>query len=490
MRLLTLTIGLAACPFAATTAAQEPAQPSAASQGNAAAELGRAFLDQINSVRPSRDFVAARFTTRALQAENADKRAVALDVLARRSGGLELLSSSQPSARIVEMVVRTRTGARTGRIVLFASTQEPGKISDIYVFGARDPDKAMADKFPASALSNDEAVRAVQRRLDNLTSEGFFSGTVLIARGDKVLLREARGFADAATQTENRIDTRFNIASMGKMWTAAIVLRLAEQRMLSLDDTVAKWVPEYPHPQAAQTMSLAALLQHTAGVGPWDGHAADTPRTSAQAAATMAAPPSSPGRFSYSNAGYVLLAAAAERATGMSYEELVQRYIFDAAGMTQSGLWPVSAIVPNRARGYLRPADDPLGFGERHANEQYLGYGPDGSGGAFSTIDDLFKFHRALANGTILTPASFARMQNQTVPMTGAPRPSEYGLGLRIERCAGQPMLGHAGGGAGSGVSSTSYVSPDGSWTIIVLGNVDPEPETLAFDICELVNRG
>jgi len=475
------------------TPVQAPARPQApavaAGDETGAEQLSRALLRQLNAPGSSREFVERNFTERALKAESAAERAAVFDRLAGLSGGFDLVAIARPTPSMTEMTVRSRRGARAGRIVVFFSSRDAGKISNVFVLPTRDPAKAEADRFPAGPVSDRQLVSAVTRRIDNLTDEDLFSGAVLVARGDKILLQEARGFADAATGTANSVDTRFNVGSMSKMWTAVIVLRLVEQGVLSLDDTVAKWVPEYPHAEAAGQMRLAALLQHTAGVGEWDVRADKTPRSHAEAAAGMAAPPTQPDRFAYSNAGYVLLAAAAERATGEGYDQLLQRLVFQPAGMAQSGLWPVTAIVPNRARGYLRPQSDPLGFGERQANEQYLGYAGDASGGAYSTLGDLFKFHRALANGTLVSAATFARMQDNALTMAGAPRPMSYGLGLRLESCSGRPMIGHAGGGAGSGVSAASYASPDGSWTVIVLGNVDPEPDALAFDICRLVNQ-
>lgn len=163
----------------------------------------------------------------------------------------------------------------------------------------------------------------------------------------------------------------------------------------------------------------------------------------------MIAEPGEPDkRFNYSNAGYVLLGAAAEKASGLSYEELVEQFVFKPAGMKSSGFWPVTAVVRNRATGYLRPKDDPLGFGPKFSNEQFLGYAGNASGGAYSTVDDLFAFHRALASGTLLKPEIVKTMVNSSIEFAGSPRPWRYGLGLRLEDCAGVATLGHGGGGA------------------------------------------
>ncbi len=81
-------------------------------------------------------------------------------------------------------------------------------------------------------------------------------------------------------------------------------------------------------------------------------------------------------------------------------------------------------------------------------------------------------------------------MKSESVEFPGTQRPSRYGLGLTLTDCAGVPTLGHGGGGPNSGVSSVTYASLDGEWTVVVLSNYDPPAaEDLGFDICELVHR-
>jgi CubicO group peptidase (beta-lactamase class C family) len=436
------------------------------------------------------DYIAANFAQASLTRESAASRAAPLDRLKANSGGLSSVKLLQQSERAIEMIVVTRDGSKFAKLVMFTSGKEPGKVSNLFILPARDPQRAADDAFPDNPVSDAEIVRLVNRRLDRLAEEDGFSGTVLIAHRDRVILREARGMADAVWQVPNRITTRFNIASVGKMWTATLLLKLAEQGRLSLDDPLARWVPAFPYREAAQKITLRMLLQHHGGLAEWDGRTAG-PLTPSAAAATMHAPAAMAGTaFSYSNAGYVLLAAAAEAASGEKFDQLVQRLVFEPAGMASSGYWPVTAVVPDRATGYLRPADDPLGFGPKFSNEQFLGFVGDASGGGYSTVDDMLAFHRALANGRLLSPAGAASMVARSVEFPGAPRPSRYGLGLRLTDCAGAPTLGHGGGGPNSGVSASSYASLSGEWTIIVLGNMDPPaPEDLAFEICELVHR-
>lgn len=129
---------------------------------------------------------------------------------------------------MIEVLAVSKHGKRHAKFVLFTSSKEPGKVADMFVLPERDAARAAADTFPATAVSDEELVRLVRRRLDALTDKGSFSGAVLVGRGDRVLLREARGMADEAWQIANRPDTRFNVASVSKMWTAVVLMKLVE----------------------------------------------------------------------------------------------------------------------------------------------------------------------------------------------------------------------------------------------------------------------
>ena len=448
------------------------------------------FIAAFNGPRSLEGFVESSFTQASLGRESAKQRAADLDRLKAAAGGLTVVESKQQGERMVEIIAATRNGGKFARLVLFTSGKEPGKISDIFMLDARDPQRVAADAFPKSKVSDQEAARLIARRIEGLAKEDRFSGTVLVAHRDKVLVPEARGSANLDWNIANRLSTRFHVASVGKMWTAVAVLRLVEEGKLSLDDNLAKWVPSYPHREAAEKITMRMLLQHRGGLAEWDGRKLGDV-TGAEAAATMTEAPGEPDKaFAYSNAGYVLLQAAAETASGLNFDQLMQRYVFAPAGMRRSGVWPVTAIVPDRATGYLRPASDPLGFGPRFANAQFLGYGANGSGGGYSTADDMLAFHRALAGGKLVRPDTLKRMIDEAVEFPGTQRPSRYGLGLTLTECTGMPTLGHGGGGPNSGVSSVTYASVDGEWTVVVLSNYDPPAaEDLAFDICELVSR-
>jgi len=479
-------IALAAVPAVAQVA-DTPA-PAAADSTPARTALDRT-LAAFNDFADRAGFVSSAFSARAIESESAERRLAWFEKIAADSGGLTLVSSAFPSDRMAEAIVRSNRGGRFGKLVIFTSKAEPGKIADIFLLTARDPAKVAAEAWPEGPLPLEQVASEIEKRAAALAGEDSFSGVVLVAKGDRILVNRAYGLADQQWKVRNRTDTAFHLGSVGKMFTAAAILRLARDGRLSLDDPLAKWVPEYPHPEASR-ITLKHLLTHSAGIGPWDGREFRRDMTGTELGATMTAPLEfAPGeRFSYSNAGFVLLQAVIEKATGKSYGDALQQLIFAPAGMTGTGLWPVTAIVPNRATGYLRPEDDPLGLGPRFSNEQFLGYGANGSGGHYSTSADLLAFNRAIASDTLLGREWTGQMLTPRIDFAGAQRPTKYGYGIDLGQCSGHATFGHGGGGPNSGVSSVDYYVRDGGWSVIVLSNYDPPAaEDLAYSICEFV---
>src|SRR5262249_8875461 len=121
-------------------------------------------------------------------------------------------------------------------------------------------------------MSPEQVADRLRRLLDTLARADQFSGTVLMTRDDETLLAGAHGLASAAFGAPNRLETRFNVASMGKMVTAVAVAQLAARGTLAFDDALIQYLPEYPAEIGANVM-LHHLLTHTAGIGDFFGPA-------------------------------------------------------------------------------------------------------------------------------------------------------------------------------------------------------------------------
>ena len=168
---------------------------------------------------------------------------------------------------------------------------------------------------------------------------------MLVARGDQVLVHEARGLASREYAAANRTATRFNLGSINKLFTRVAIGQLAEQGKLSLDDTIGKFLPAYPNREAAAKVTVRQLLDMTSGVGDFFGKKfADTPKDRIRtledylpffAAEPLLFAPGSQRR--YSNGGYVVLGLIVAKASGQSYFDYVRDHIYSPAGMTATG---------------------------------------------------------------------------------------------------------------------------------------------------------
>mgnify|MGYP001237942664 CR=1 FL=1 len=332
------------------------------------------------------------------------------------------------------------------------------------------PAKRPAD-MPLPVLDEKALIRALEHRLDVQSKDDRFSGVVLLARGDRILFERAYGFADAEKRKRNTLDTRFGIASMGKMFTATAVMQLARAGKLDLHAPLAKVLPDYPNADIAQNVTLHHLLTHTGGTGdifvPEIESRRDRIHSHADYIAILGdrAPEFAPGaKWSYSNYGFVLLGRAIERASGEDYFDYVRKHVFAPAGMRHSGTTPLARRTSPRANGYTRRQDSPAWRLEVSGMPDV----PSSAGGDLSTARDLYRFARALQTGTLLDAADVETMTRGKVD---APFGS-YAYGFKDQTRDGLRYIGH--GGSGPGSNSELDIYPDSGYIVIVLTNQDP----------------
>jgi CubicO group peptidase (beta-lactamase class C family) len=236
---------------------------------------------------------------------------------------------------------------------------------------------------------------------------GNFIGTVLVARGGRILFRQSYGMANYELRVSNSTETRYHIASVSKPFTAAAILELQEQGRLSVSDPVSRYVPDFP---SGDRITLNNLLTHTSGIPDVNGLAdydtfARSPHTITQLVAKFAGLPLefAPGSSQrYSNSNYNLLALILETVSGESYENYLRHHIFEPARMQDSGSdGDASRLVPSAASGY-----NPAGI-SGFEKAPYLDWSnKTGNGSLYSTVDDLYRFDRALNTETLLESAT------------------------------------------------------------------------------------
>jgi CubicO group peptidase (beta-lactamase class C family) len=297
--------------------------------------------------------------------------------------------------------------------------------------------------------------------LSAFADTGNFSGAVLVARGDKVLFRRAYGMANYELQVPNTPETRFHIASVSKPFTAAAILQLQEQGRLNVADHVSRYLPDFPN---GDRITLDNLLTHTSGIPnvnnlPDYDLFARAPHSLPELVAKFAdlALDFQPGaNYRYSNSNYNLLALVVEKVSGETYGDYLRKHIFGPAGMRDSGHdGDALRLILLAASGY-----EPYGT-TGYEKAPYLDWSnKTGNGSLYSTLDDLYRFDRALNTNAILQSAT---RQKYFVEGKG----NRYGWFIR--KSHGRSVM--SSNGRSPGFTAELDRFPQDDVTIIVLSN-------------------
>jgi D-alanyl-D-alanine carboxypeptidase len=331
---------------------------------------------------------------------------------------------------------------------------------------------------------------AVQRQVDRVLrtgAPGVVAGVRERRSGKVRRYRLRAGVADLRTRSPLSPDARFRIASVSKPFLAAVVLQLAEEHRLAVDDALSHHLPGILPRLDGDAITLRMLLDHSSGVpDPTDrlirhperfGEGTVTPgRFVAQAAGLE--PTHAPGaRFSYSNTDYALLAMVVERITGAPYTDALRRRIVQPLGLRGTVLPSAATGLPAPAlHGYTRRGGGPL----RDSTAFNASWGGP-AGGIVSTTADLNRFAAALADGRLLSAASFHQMRGNAFEAR-----NRYGLGLRRWRTScGQVVYGHDGGLIG--YASRLVTTVDGRRQVSVGVGTD-ETEAVDAEIDKVVD--
>jgi CubicO group peptidase (beta-lactamase class C family) len=301
-----------------------------------------------------------------------------------------------------------------------------------------------------------------------------FSGTVLVTERYQPLFSYAGGWADRERGTVNRLDTRFNIGSIGKSFTAAATMQLAEQGKLSLTDTIGQHLRDYPRP-AADTITIHHLLTHRSGLPAsfindrfWA--LKDSLRLNRDYLQLFIDQPLAfePGTMTlYSNPGYVVLGAIIESVSGEEYSAYVRRHIYEPAGMNQTD-WPTPLKF---AVGYTLFNAPPTG--ERQRAEPV--HGAQASGGGQSTVRDLIQFVLALQTGRLMSPPYVELMITGKESMQPS-GPPVVAYGFLDRRVNGVRIIENSGGAPG--INAVLSFQPESNHAAAVLANYDPPAAT------------
>jgi CubicO group peptidase (beta-lactamase class C family) len=326
----------------------------------------------------------------------------------------------------------------------------------------------------------DSVDRYIRAELERQRIPGM---SVAILRGDSVLLARGYGFANLEHRVPATDSTLYQSASVGKQFTAALVVSLAREGRLALDEPIRRWLPEAP--AAWQPITVRHLLTHTSGIPDYTEGAVDYRRDYTEdellAAAVRLPLECPPGEtWRYSNTGYALLGFLIRRATGRFYGDLLRERIFGPAGMRSARIISESEIIPNRAAGYQ------MVKGEIR-NQEWIAptINTTADGSLYLSVNDLVSWAIALNQRRVLDSAELAASWAPVRLKGGATY--HYGFGWTLDQQRGRPRIGHTGSWQGFKTSIQRY--PESDLTVIALANLDAAlPAPVTFTVAGILD--
>ena len=333
-----------------------------------------------------------------------------------------------------------------------------------------------APPVPAPLDSIDRYVRSemARQRIPGLS--------MAVLRGDSIVLARGWGEADVEHHVPAADSTIYQSGSVGKQFTSALVLRLAADGRLRLDDPISRWLPEGP--PSWRGITVRHLLTHTSGIPDYADSTLDYRRDYTENDLVRLAaglpPLFEPGaRWSYSNTGYVLLGVIIHRITATFYGDLLRAQVFEPLGMRTARIISESDIVPNRADGY-RLVDGKLQHQEWVAPK--LNTTADGS--LYLTVLDLARW--AVGLNHLRYPGADGLRQSWTPVRLNAGGTYPYGFGWSLDQQRGVPRIGHTGSWQGFKTSIQRY--PEQQLTVIAMANLaEARPEAITLAVAGIL---
>ncbi len=318
-----------------------------------------------------------------------------------------------------------------------------------------------------TVLKHNSKVTEIANYLDSL--EGF-SGAVLIAKNDSVLFEKAYGFAHLGHKVKNNTDTKFSYASVGKSFIAVAIFQLIQAGKLSLDDTIGKFLPNYPNKVVRDSITIRLLLQHRSGLPNYfqSDKFLNTPKVKFRTIESLASlyenqplefKPNE--QFAYRNTNYIVLGRIIEAVSKTSYEAFIKEHIFSIANMRNTSNFDIDHIIGNSAENYTLSDVYPNQLQKTIFMSAVKG---SSAGGGYTTINDLYKFALAFKNYKLLN-ADYTNL------MKKMPEDGWYGYGMQFAGAKDSGIYGHSGGHFGVGAEWRVFEKQN--YIVVLLTNKD-----------------
>ncbi len=470
--------GLSFCqsPAPAQTSQQQspnqPAPPLSRADRDRIQNQGSEFVRAVNSGSPETALTTAQkiFSEETLARLGAPKLSESIVSKYKSLGELEF-----HHAELMELPM----GDRISRVLhVFARSKASGWMDFQFRVEPNPPYKLKELAFianvaepvylPNGDIADPATLAWLSQYIDKLIEDNDLSGSVLISQGGKPLLERAFGFADAKRTQKITLETRFNLGSGNKMFTAIAIAQLVEQGKLKYSDPLIQFLPDFPDPAFARKVTIHHLLSHTSGINEYWTSEFKQQRVQMKdlkqflpwiyKVGTGFEPGS---QFAYSNSNFILAGLIIEKASRMDYFEYIRQHIYKPLGMTASDSYLMDGSVPNLASPLKKT---PAGW-------EVAPHGRRGSsaGGGFSTPRDIVKYAQGLANGKVVSPASFKLLTTSKTRSLNSS--TDYGYGFILEQHGTLSSYGH--GGITSGVNFEFRHFPHIDLTVVLFCNQD-----------------
>ena len=313
--------------------------------------------------------------------------------------------------------------------------------------------------------------------------------SITISKDEKTIFQKAYGFSDFENSVPASTQSVYRVGSVSKTMTAVIIMSLFERGLLNLDDPIQKYCPNFPEKKAPVT--IKQLLSHQSGIRNYSNehfmeeyysitrYTTSCDATSVFKNDTLMAVPGS--RYLYTSYGYVLLGCLIENITGLTYEEALQKYVLDPAGMRQTTLDYPENLIPFRVKPYEKNKDGSL----KNAQPVDLS-NKFPAGGILSTSADMVRFGNALLSNKLLQKTTLDLMR--TEQLTNSRKTTGYGLGWNTP--FNRNEIFH--GGASAGATAYIYILNKEKIVISFLTNTEnwgDQRLKLAQDIANVISR-
>jgi CubicO group peptidase (beta-lactamase class C family) len=327
--------------------------------------------------------------------------------------------------------------------------------------------------------------KAMELKLDKImkdyASKEGFSGSVLVAKGNDILLDRGYGLSDYDKKIQCKPQTVFEIGSLTKQFTATAILMLEEKGLLSVNDTLSKYISDYPK---GDKIKICNLLDHTSGIPEYLQYVESIEGTRTYTKEELInlfknkPLEFKPGtNYAYSNSNYILLGYIIEKVSGMKYSDYLEKNIFKPLNLNNTGCTGVKANIKDKAIGYssIIPGYN-LKPGKTDGTLSYS------AGSIYSTVEDLYTWSNALLSGKLINKDSLKKMFT--------PNLGNCGFGWYIFNADnGDKVTTHSG--AVPGFNSFILRNVNKNYFVIILSNKDSDLGNLmniSPELCNVIN--